>query len=453
MVEIHPLCHQIINLPEFQRLRDLKQLGCLYYIYPGATHDRFQHCIGVYHLAEIFVEHLQKTHKELNITEKEKLAVCIGGLVHDIGHITLCHVYPRFVEYCGKQSPIPHETMGVIIFKYLINKRKLKKDFEDYNLGEDDIHLICEIIAGSKEKCPADWEWKGAPGREFLLQIVANAKNGIDVDRFDYMLRDCFHLGLNCSYNYDNIILRSRCIKNSSNEWEICFNEKVFLDVCDMFQCRLNLFRRAYNHRSNRAIDQMLMEAFRSAEDNGFGIMTSEGLVKLSDATALTEAYLKATDYLILELKNSVEKRYEAARLLIQRVELHDYYRFLGEDLIAKDDLMNKSHTPCKQEYKNRVEKEFIAIAEKEGIPFDPSLLLIDICKMDMGTEGANPLSTISFFNESDPDHIIDLSSSAASLFGAFQDWKVFFYTRGNKESDSTMKKLFQLWRESRRKV
>ena len=101
---------------------------------------RFQHCIGVYHLAEVFIEHLQKIHKELNITEKEKLAVCIGGLVHDIGHITLCHVYPRFVEYCGKESPIPHETMSVEIFLHLLEKRNLKEEFKKYNL-EDEVYL------------------------------------------------------------------------------------------------------------------------------------------------------------------------------------------------------------------------------------------------------------------------------------------------------------------------
>ena len=83
-----------------------------------------------------------------------------------------------------------------------------------------------------------------------------------------------------------------------------------------------------------------------------------------------------------------MEEQYEEARRLIQRVELHDYYRFLGEDLIAKTDLKSGKSTSCKwKEYKEAVIEKFAAIAEKENIAFDPSLLLIDICKMDMGTE------------------------------------------------------------------
>ena len=95
MVDIHPLCYRLIHLPEFQRLRDIKQLNNLHYIYPGATHDRYalgnvlihryQHCIGVYHLAELFMERLQKIQPELNITEEEKLCVCVAGLLHDLG--------------------------------------------------------------------------------------------------------------------------------------------------------------------------------------------------------------------------------------------------------------------------------------------------------------------------------------------------------------------------------
>ena len=106
---------------------------------------------------------------------------------------------------------------------------------------EQEVHLICEIIMGDKKKSPKDWNWVGAPGREFLLQIVANAKlkctqiittrSGVDVDRFDYMIRDCMNvqimnssdsqLGLHRSYNYDRIIKGAYVIRNNEGSWEV----------------------------------------------------------------------------------------------------------------------------------------------------------------------------------------------------------------------------------------
>ena len=148
MVDIHPLCYTLIHIPEFQRLRDIRQLNNLHYLYPGATHDRydfclslihfsFQHCIGVYHLAEVFVERLQKIQPELHITEEEKLCVCIAGLYHDIGHIVMGHLYPLYVHYCKSRVLVEHEIMSCYIFKYIITKYKLLDEFKKYNLTED----------------------------------------------------------------------------------------------------------------------------------------------------------------------------------------------------------------------------------------------------------------------------------------------------------------------------
>ncbi|KNB45854.1 deoxynucleoside triphosphate triphosphohydrolase [Blastocystis sp. subtype 4] len=343
MVDIHPLCYKLILLPEFQRLRDIKQLNHLHYIYPGATHDRFQHCIGVYHLAEVFIERLQKIQPELNITEQEKLCVCVAGLYHDIGHITQCHLYPLYTRRCHSTVFEEHEVMSVRIFKFLLEKYNLMTDFNAYGLTEKEVHLICEIIMGDKKKSPKDWNWVGAPGREFLLQIVANAKSGVDVDRFDYMIRDCMNLGLHCSYNYDRIIKGAYVIRNNEGSWEICFHEKVNIDVYEMFQCRMSLHRRAYSHKSNRIIDLMIIDALCSAEQHGFGIKTKEGIVKLSEACGHLDAYIRATDYLLLQLKNSIEPEYEEARNLITRVECKQLYPFVGEVIINNKDYLKST--------------------------------------------------------------------------------------------------------------
>lgn len=110
---------------------------------------RFQHCIGVYHLAEVFVERLQKIQPELQITEEEKLCVCIAGLYHDIGHIMMGHLYPLYVKYCNSKVLVEHEVMSCYIFKLIIMKYNLLPELKKYNLDESVFHIssfICSIF-------------------------------------------------------------------------------------------------------------------------------------------------------------------------------------------------------------------------------------------------------------------------------------------------------------------
>ncbi len=106
---------EIIDTPSFQRLRRLKQLPSVHYIYPGATHTRFSHSLGVMHLSGIFVNHLLEPHK--NKIPGDTFAhffflIRLWGLTHDLGHGPFSHA---FEEAILEDFRLNHEYMSAKI--------------------------------------------------------------------------------------------------------------------------------------------------------------------------------------------------------------------------------------------------------------------------------------------------------------------------------------------------
>lgn len=176
----------IIDTPEFQRLRDLKQLGCTIWVYPGASHSRFEHCLGVSHLAGVMVEHLMLLdNNRFNIDERDRLCVKIAGLCHDLGHGPFSHMFERFVNRVREQEGKPHwehEMASIQLFDHLLHVNRV--DLSAYGLQlPEDTNFIKLLIMGLRPEA----EWPNNLGRppekRFLLDIVANKRNGIDVDK------------------------------------------------------------------------------------------------------------------------------------------------------------------------------------------------------------------------------------------------------------------------------
>ena len=96
-IQLDPLLVHIIHTPQFQRMKDIKQLGATYWVYPGASHNRFEHSLGTAYLAGRMIETLRDIHKgEIEISDEEVMCVKIAALCHVCtcicGYVSM-HVY------------------------------------------------------------------------------------------------------------------------------------------------------------------------------------------------------------------------------------------------------------------------------------------------------------------------------------------------------------------------
>lgn len=153
-ISVHPLLVRMIDTPQFQRLRYLKQLGPLVYVYPSGTHTRFEHSIGTSHLAGVLIRHLKESQPSLQITTADELCVTIAGLCHDLGHGPFSHMFEEVVDKLQIKE-WKHEQATLKLFdKMLAEADNLMEEFESYGLFECDVQLIKDLIYADIFKNP-----------------------------------------------------------------------------------------------------------------------------------------------------------------------------------------------------------------------------------------------------------------------------------------------------------
>ena len=264
-IKLTGLAQAIIHTQQFQRLRYLHQLGTCHYVFPCATHTRFEHSIGTYHLAGKVLDAIKKNsdntllEKYLGEIEELKLhfkktgkveldpfvieLVKIAALCHDIGHGPFSHVFDDiFMHDIGTGHELElHENRSCKIIKYIISKNP--KLVEYIGLKEN-LEFICSLII------PVDGKHDG-----FIYQIVSNNLNGIDVDKFDYIQRDSYTLGLKYSIDSDRLISHMKVIDN-----KICFTMKVHYDIVSVFTTRYRLHKQIYSHKTVISVQYMIKD-------------------------------------------------------------------------------------------------------------------------------------------------------------------------------------------------
>ncbi|XP_078608584.1 deoxynucleoside triphosphate triphosphohydrolase SAMHD1-like [Branchiostoma floridae x Branchiostoma japonicum] len=333
-IEVDPLSVKIIDTPQFQRLRFIKQLGGADWVFPGATHNRFEHSIGVYYLAGRLVTELQKKQPELEINDRDVLCVMIGGLCHDLGHGPFSHLFEQFMEQARPDAKWKHEEASTRMFDHLIDQNKINLD--EFGLTAQDQTFIKELIKHPKSEGQGAWPYEGREEEKgFLYQIVCNEPSGMDVDKWDYFARDSYFLGLPKKFDHMQLIQHARVIKVDGEEeeegkWQICYRKKEWPNVYDMFYTRACLHRQAYQHKAIKAVEMMILDALLEADVKD-GKEAEKRWLSKAAAEYDMASYTNMTDQVFQEILYSKNPGLKKAKDILQKVVTRKLYRFVDE--------------------------------------------------------------------------------------------------------------------------
>lgn len=340
---------QLINTPEFQRLKRIKQLSACHHVFPGATHTRFEHSLGVGFLAATFVQALARNQSELTVRldhgddglEPVVLAFQLAGLCHDLGHATLSHGFDMLVATFDPPAPA-HEARSVALLRHLVHAYALP-------LPPAVVDVACELIHPQRDSGPTLPAW--------WYQIIANEHDSIDVDKFDYLLRDAHALGIGgLDVDVERFTEYARVCRisgDTSGHEKACAPDRLCLsyptklqfDVNQLFLARHRLHAQVYQHPAVRAVERMLQDylvclAEPLQEDLAACATDPTRLCPWTD-DVFTRPFL---ELLVAQGRVSQARAGEALTLL-ERVERRQLYRSIAEVRVPRQLAFDTTYT------------------------------------------------------------------------------------------------------------
>ncbi|KZV45668.1 hypothetical protein F511_02328 [Dorcoceras hygrometricum] len=300
-------------------------------VYPGAVHSRFEHSLGVYSLAGEAIHKLKNRQGlELGIDHFDIQTVKLAGLLHDLGHGPFSHLFEREFLPMVNGSEWSHEQMSAQMIDHIVDEHHIEIDAETTKRVKEMILASskCSMATSRREK-------------HFLYDIVANGRNGVDVDKFDYIVRDCRACGLGCSFHFQRLLETMRVMGD-----EICYQDKDYLTIHKLFSTRADLHRTVYTHAKVKAIDLMIRDALVKAND----------YLQIASYIQDPSQYWKLDDTIIKTIETAPDQQLKESRDLILRIRRRDLYQFCNEYVVPKDRLENfKSVSAqdivCSQDY------------------------------------------------------------------------------------------------------
>ena len=225
----------ILNTSPLQRLRRIQQLGFTQLVYPSAVHTRFEHSLGVLHIAGKIAAHL-------SLSDQETRVIRFAALLHDIGHGPFSHFYEQAIAESTGHSFLHEEITHALI---------------------QHCEEVSVTLKGSLEAVLSLFQ----PSRQCTGEQILNGP--IDADKMDYLRRDSYHTGV--AYGIFDLerLLYTLGVEQSSKESYLLIEEKG-IDALDSFRLsRFFMHTQVYYHHTRVAAERMLGRGVKIAIDNG----------------------------------------------------------------------------------------------------------------------------------------------------------------------------------------
>jgi uncharacterized protein len=308
LVRLSEIESYVIDSPFMQRLRSIRQTACSYFLYPGATHTRFEHCLGVMNAVDQYCSALNATKTNVDGATRHELK--LAGLLHDVGHCLFSHLGETIYEELpsikqGMEDPRFQTGSELLAYRIVTSK-----PFTEF-VGEAFTRLRFDLPAPNLDHI-GDYI-VGSVGRPQLDQFKVDIVNGpVDADKLDYLLRDAHYTGLVAPVDVE-MITREAKIAPFDGKMRLCFDSRGLHILEQLVFSKLQMYSTLYHHHKVRATECMVAAIFELIHDHpedsgGIQFLTVEAFLDADDSTILNHDTRSKgeTQKMVLRLKNRV---------------------------------------------------------------------------------------------------------------------------------------------------
>jgi HD superfamily phosphohydrolase len=257
-VRVDGLAMELIDTPAFQRLRYVRQLGWVYLVYPGATHTRFEHALGAYHLARRALALLDERGDAARLSADECQLVRVTALLHDIGHYPYSHALEEIGALHHEEVARPLVTEGEVA------------EILSRALGDDAPDRVMQLVRGESD----------SP----LQGLISGS---FDLDKLDYLRRDAFMCGVSYGEIDVDRLLQSLLLlqEPASRRASVGLSEKGLSALESLLFAKYQMYRNVYWHHAVRGATAMYKRLVADAINAGsldareLAAFTDEGLL------------------------------------------------------------------------------------------------------------------------------------------------------------------------------